>query len=202
MIFLKHKGFSIIEIIIAIAIFSLISAGVFTLGSDIFKLNNTVQDGFNSQEEAKKIIRPMSNEIRTASQSNLGAYPILQTATSSFSFFSDIDSDGLKEQVRYFLSSSTLKKGVVKPTGNPLSYSGSEVITEMIHGVRNSSSTPIFEYYDSTYTGTSTPLSEPVSSVFVRLVKITVVYDINPNRTPIQQTITTQVSLRNLKDNL
>jgi hypothetical protein len=41
-----------------------------------------------------------------------------------------------------------------------------------------------------------------VSVPAVRLVKITVIVDANPAKMPAPRTFTTQVSLRNLKDNL
>ena len=147
----------------------------------------------------------MSNEIRSASESNLGAYPIVTAATSTFTFFSDLNNDGLKEQVRYFVSGSTLQKGVITPTGNPYVYtSGSEVDTIVVSNLTNGGSTtlPVFQYYDDSYTGTSSPLAQPVSVAAVRVVKINFVIDADPNRSPTSRVVTTQVEIRSLKDNL
>ena len=33
-----------------------------------------------------------------------------------------LDDDGLKEKIRYYLTGTTLKKGVIKPTGSPPVY--------------------------------------------------------------------------------
>ena len=62
--------------------------------------------------------------------------------------------------------------------------------------------TPIFDYYDTNYDGTTAPLAQPVSAIAVRLVKITLIIDKNSLRPPAPITMTTQVSMRNLKDNL
>jgi hypothetical protein len=95
-----------------------------------------------------------------------------------------------------------LKKGVTTPSGSPLSYSSAEVTTTVVHSVRNATSTPIFEYFDSSYDGTSAPLSSPVAISVVRLIRVTIVVDTDPNRPFRAKTVTTQVSLRNIKDNL
>jgi len=132
----------------------------------------------------------------------LGSYPIETAGITAFTFFSDINSDGLKERIRYFLSGTTLMKGVIVPLGSPLQYlSNTEVLTEIVHNVRNGS-TPIFTYYDSSYNGSTSPLSQPVSILSVRLVMITLILEGDPNRQPAPITVTTEVSIRNLKDNL
>jgi hypothetical protein len=109
----------------------------------------------------------------------------------------------LKEQVRYFLQGRDFKKGVIKPTGSPLVYNqGVEQITTLVKDVSNATSTPIFEYFDSSYTGTSSPLATPVQVTKVRLVRINIKIEKDPNRAPAPITVTSQVFLRNLKDNL
>ena len=60
----------------------------------------------------------------------------------------------------------------------------------------------IEEYFDSNYTGTSTPLSQPVQATQVRLIRITVRIEKDPNKSPGPLTATSQVFLRNLKNNL
>ena len=120
------------------------------------------------------------------------------------------DSDGIliiikaKEQIRYFLSDKDLKRGIIKPSGSPLSYnSANEQISTLVTGINNGVS-PIFEYFDSSYTGTSTPLVQPVQITQVRLVRVTlkIEEDTNPTKTIGPVIVTSQVFLRNLKDNL
>jgi hypothetical protein len=144
----------------------------------------------------------MVTELRAARTSVAGAYAIDTAGTSTVVFYSDVNGDGNTEKVRYFLSSTTLKRGVITPSGSPLSYTGSESISELVHGVRNTSSQPIFEYFDSSYTGTSSAMTQPVSIANIRLVKVNIIIDMNVSRSPVQQTVTTQAEIRNLKDNL
>ncbi len=72
----------------------------------------------------------------------------------------------------------------------------------MINNVVASSTLPIFQYYPATYDGTGSALSIPVTISSVRLVKITVIIDNDPNRSPVPMIVTSSVTLRNLKDNL
>ena len=189
------------EILLAMAI-SIAILGVFTLfAKNLWTYNAFVSSSFTSIDAGRKILKTISSEIRTiASQSDIGTYPISQASASSFTFYSDIDGDGLKERVRYFLTSTTLQKGVIKPTGSPLSYnSANEIISTRAINETNAS---IFSYYNKNYDGTTAALSFPVNIPDIRLVKIILTIDDNPNRPPAPLTFSTQVSIRNLKDNL
>jgi prepilin-type N-terminal cleavage/methylation domain-containing protein len=198
----KNRGFTLLEIIITMAIFSLIMGVVTLFARDLLYYNGIFSGGLTSYDEAKKILQPISSEIRSLSPSSLGAYPIETAGNTTFTFFSDINNDGLKERIRYFLSGNILMKGVIIPSGSPLQYlSNTESLYGIIHNVKNGS-TPIFTYYNSSYNGETSPLSQPVSVLSVRLIKITLILDTDPNRSPTPVTIITEVSMRNLKDNL
>lgn len=207
MIFYGYKynlksGFSIIEVLVSIFILTLIGLAVYSFQKDVFWFNRILSGNFATNDEARRALKVMSAEIRTASPSSLGAYALVQTATSSFTFYSNIDNDSFKERVRYFVDGTTLKKGVIKPSGSPLTYNpANEVITELIHDVL-SSATSTFSYYDENYDGTNQPLAEPINIAAVRLVKITIVIDKDPQSPPGPRTLTTQIQMRNLKDNL
>jgi hypothetical protein len=69
-------------------------------------------------DEARKGIDKMGRDIRELAYSDNGSYPIVSTATSSFSFYSDVDRDASTELVRYYLVGSILYKGVTKATVN------------------------------------------------------------------------------------
>jgi hypothetical protein len=171
-------------------------------GQSIFSFNTVAGQTLGVQTGARKVLKNIVKELRGTSPSSLGAYPIVLASSTAVTFFSNIDTDVHKEQVRYFLQGTTLKRGVINPSGNPLVYSaGSEVVTDLIKDVRNGA-TPIFTYFDSTYAGTSTPLIQPVAPTSVRFVKIYLLLENDPNKAPASFEVTNQVLLRNLKDNL
>lgn len=205
--FKKHShnsksGFSVIEVLVSISILTLIGFAVYSFQKDVFSLNRIISGSLTAQDEARRALKSMSAEIRTASPSSLGTYAITETATSSFIFYSNIDNDPLKERVRYFIDGAILKKGVIKPSGAPLTYNpANEVVSELVHDVA-SSATSTFGYYDASYDGATQPLAEPIDISTVRLVKITIVIDKDPQQPPGSLMLTTQISMRNLKDNL
>ena len=197
-----RAGFSLIEVLVSLFILSLIGVGVFSFQKNTLSLNRTISGNLAAQDEARRAFKSMSAEVRTASPSSLGAYAIAEAATSSLTFHSNIDADALKERVRYFISGATLKKGVIKPSGSPLTYNpANERVSELIHDIRNGT-TPIFSYFDTSYDGTTGALPVPVNISAVRLLKINVIIDKNPAIPPEPLTMTTQISIRNLKDNL
>lgn len=196
------SGFSVVEVLVGIFILTLIGFAIFSFQKDIFSMNRIILGNLTAQDEARRAIKSMSAEIRTASPSNLGAYALSQTATSSFTFYSNIDSDSFKERVRYFIDGTALKKGVIKPSGSPLAYNpANETISELIHDMANTA-VATFDYYDTGYDGTTSPLVEPIDISMVRLIKITIVIDRDSQLLPGPITLTTQISMRNLKDNL
>ena len=199
----NKKGFSLIEVIFSLGVLGLIALAVGAFQRDVFFLNDVLQTGLDNATEARKVIRPFANEVRAAQPSDLGSFPIAEAATSSFSFYSDVDADGSRERVRYFLEDGEFKKGVINPTGNPPVYdSQNEDVIKIIKDVVASST--VFSYYDSTYNGTSstTPLTQPVTTSDVRLIRVDLTIDTDPNRAPNLLTVTTQAMIRNLKDNL
>jgi len=199
---LLKKGFTLVEILVSVSIFAAIIVFIGGFQSDVFSLNRIIQSGLQNQSEAKKIIRPFANEVRSASNSNLGSYAIAEATPASFTFYTDIDKDGLRERVKYFMDSGEFTKSIISPTGQPLVYDSED--EQIIKVVRDVINYDIFEYYNSSYDGTAstTSLSQPVVTSDVRLVKVTLVIDSDPNKPPAPIEITTQVSIRNLKDNL
>lgn len=191
-----------IEVLVSIFILTLIGLAVYSFQKDVFSLNKIISRSLTAQDEARRALKVISAEIRTASPSSLGAYALVQTATSSFGFYSNIDDDSFKERVRYFLDGAILKKVVIKPSGSPLIYNpANETISDLVHDVANAT-TSIFSYYDENYDGTTQPLAEPIDISIVRLVKITIVIDQDPQQPPGPTALTTQILMRNLKDNL
>ncbi len=196
------EGFTLVETLIAVAVFIMIIYTVASLQTNILTYDKYASDVISSAQDARTILRNIVQELRSSKTGSNGSYPIAQAATSTVIFFSDIDVDGLQDQIRYFISGTDLKKGVIKPTGSPLGYDGSETITTLAYNIKNGTSTALFEYFDSSYNGTSSPLSQPVSVNAIRLVRVNLLIDADPRRSPIPRLYTSDATLRNLKDNL
>lgn len=199
----NQRGLTLVEVLVSISIMVLIGLAIANFSRDIFSYNSSLQSNLTVQLDARKVLRTAITELRSSSQSSLGGYPISQAGTSSLTFYSNIDTDSDRERLRYFLQGNTLMRGVIHPTGTQLTYNtNNETFDTVVRDIINGTSTPIFTYFDQDYTGTSSPLTQPVNISSIRMVKIHVIVDRDPNRSPIPITVMTQGTLRNLKDNL
>ncbi len=196
-----RNGFSIFETIVVIAIFSVVVLAVVNLKSSTEVLQNVVNQKLVSRQDIDQMFQVLGSELRSAGTSNLGSYPIESASTSSLVFFSDTDRDGFMERIRYYYASSTVYKGVIKLVGSPFVYpTSSEVLTEAATTVNVSSTTPLFEYFDSSYTGAQTSsLAMPVDVTRIRVVKITVSRNEGPEVAPGQVTFSTIATIRRLR---
>ena len=114
----KNSGLTLLEVLIAMFIITVVGVAIVNFQLDIFSLNRITGDNLIAQESARLVLKNMTSEIRSMSTSNGGAYYIDQAGTSSLSFYTNIDSDLAKEKVRYFLEGNVLKRGVIKPINN------------------------------------------------------------------------------------
>ncbi|MBI5732300.1 MAG: hypothetical protein HY982_02995 [Candidatus Magasanikbacteria bacterium] len=194
------KGFTLLELMLGFSIILVIVAAAGLFSGNVLNLNNIFKGTLETREEAGQTLQAMVTEIRSLAPSNIGGYPIEAAASSSLVFFSDIDTDGLFERVRYFVDGNNLKKGTVKPTGSPLTYNpGNEIITEQIHNlILTASST--FSYYDANYTGIEPPLVFPVNTSLIRTIGVRIAAQKQNQGAPSSFTI--QVTPRNLRSNL
>ena len=196
----RESGFSLLEIIFALAIFAGISLVVMSLRNSVGIMESLVSQKLQSQQDTAQALQILTTDIRSAGPSSIGAYPIDAASTSSFSFYSDIDRDGVFDRVRYFLATSTIKRGIITPVGNPLVYSTStERITTSIANVVISTSTPIFSYYDPAYTGSEQSLPIPINLSQIRAVKVSVYVGIKAASTKQTLFFTQTMVIRNLK---
>ena len=196
------NGFTIIEILTSIFVLSLIVLLIGSFQKNVFSLNSIIQSGLTVQQEGRKALKTIIPEIRSISSSSTGSYPLAEVQQNSIIFYSDIDGDGLKERLRYFLDGNILKRGVLKPTGDPAQYIlGNEAVSEFVHEIANGA-TDIFNYYDTNYDGATDPLLYPINILNVRLIEITLIIDGNGSRPPVPVTLKSKASMRNLKDNL
>jgi prepilin-type N-terminal cleavage/methylation domain-containing protein len=202
----KKTGFTLIEAMIALAIF------IFALGavSGFLIYSYRAQKFSLAQalvtESARQGVKQLTKELREAIQSDSGQYLLESAQDFEVIFYSDIDQDDQVERIRYFLENEQLKKGVINPSGQPIDYSGPEQVKTISSYLKNTSSTPLFYFYDQTYAGQETdlPLDSPVPGDIldeISLVGIKMAIDVNPGRAPEILNIESKIQLRNTKQN-
>ena len=193
----KGAGFTLIETIVTIMIFTLVMgviAGFIVVG---YRTQSYTFQQAVAIDEARKGIETMVKEIREARAGDDGSYIIEKADDFEFIFYSDIDKDEATERVRYFVEGTDFKKGVTEPSGWPIKYhSENEEIFILSQHVRNQPS--IFRYFD----GDHNELSSPARLKDTKLMRVYLVINVNPARSPRDFELESDVQIRNLKTNL
>ncbi|MCX6723769.1 MAG: hypothetical protein NT155_01180 [Candidatus Staskawiczbacteria bacterium] len=203
-IHLSGSGFTIIELIISMVIFSFLIILVATALNDVFSNSSQQLLSLSNIDQARSTLSVFASEIRDATTGSDGSYPLNQAGDSQIIFYSNFNtSNSAVERIRYYVSGNVLYKGVIVPAGSPLSYNpGLEIVKPVISGVASSSSS-IFYYYDGNYNGNTSSLSQPVNINQVRFVKISLMI---LNQITAKDTssfpISVGAAIRSVKDNL
>jgi prepilin-type N-terminal cleavage/methylation domain-containing protein len=191
------RGFTLTEVVVVVAITGLMMATIGQMLAFFYKSNGYALQEAQAVQSARKSVQDATADLRGATYGADGSYPVAGAATSTVTFYTNLNGDANVEKVRYYLSGTTLYRGVTEPAGSPQSYAGqTESVNLVIPNVRNTAATPIFAYYDATGAAlSSTPTTSDIKSV-----GITVLTDVNPQRAPAIYTLTGQATLRNLRD--
>jgi len=199
---------SLVEMIVAIAIFSIGIAGFTTLFVNSWRSNSFIVEEGQTNQIATQAVDSIVKNLRKIRQSDSGDYPVKSGDGFNLTIYVDDDNDGFTERVHYFLNGQVLEKGVTKPTAaSPPTYpTGDQTITTVANYVTNTGSQPIFYYYNKNYPGdtVNNPLTTSPSLAVdqVKLVKIQLWVNIKPDTAPDNVNFESFVDLRNLNENI
>jgi Tfp pilus assembly protein PilV len=201
----SQSGFTFIEILIAIFGFGMIVVGLLSLFSGIFTFSRQQSTLLSDADYGRKLAFQIAAELRNGISGANGGY-ILDTAQNQqIVFYSpNADVDSSIERIRYYVQSGKLYKGVTEYNGTTYNTSTEQSVVVQ-NDLANSSSTPVFYYYDGNYTGSSsqTSLVQPVNVTSVKFVKINLqVYNKGGVKNTNTFTITASAAIRSLKTNL
>lgn len=185
-----------VELIVTIAVLSIVMVALMNLIQSFYRNNAYLLESTAALASARSGVNATVKALREASYGDDGSYPIVAASTTGITFFADIDQDSSIEKVNIYLSNQTLYETVTNAVGSPPIYPGTPQLTYTIAtDVRNTGTSPLFTYYDSsgaTLSATSTNIGA------IRSVKMQLLVDLNPNRAPDVYTITSSATLRNL----
>lgn len=189
---IKRNGFSIIELLIIIAIIGVLSSIGIQLVNEGFSSIKFESEQEIAIQNARKGIEIAIKEIREADSSAQGDYALALLEDNQFIFYSDIDDDGKTEKIKYYLDSNYLKRSEIQP-GQNNDYSGEEEVA-ILTNYLNNQDLPIFSYYDENNNDTKIVKE-------VRLIKVKLLINVNPQIAPQDYYLESDVQLRNLKSN-
>jgi type II secretory pathway pseudopilin PulG len=193
-----QAGMSYVETVVWIAIFT---SATIALGSSLVYFYHTAHYSIEQSSAVASVQHAMDTMVRTIREANYGSdgsYPIISLATSSIAFYAQVNEQSpYVQKVRFFVSSSSLMQGVTNASGDPPTYSGTEVVTRIADYVQNPRlATTTFSYFDAN----GTLMTDLTRIGSVRFVRANIIVDVNPNDQPTQLTLRSSTALRNLID--
>ena len=198
----REQGFTLIEMLVVIAINTILVIVITSSIAQIYKNNSYTFEQANEIEAARRSIGIWVRDAREITLGADGSYPVALLQNNKMGFYSDIDRDANVEYVEYSLSTTTLTKKTYNPIGNPPVYSTTTADTTEIlstyvqNGLQN---VPVFTYYSATGTVLASPSSMLTD---MRYVVMKVIVNIDPARSPGEFMLHASAAPRNLKDNL
>ncbi len=201
---MKKNAFTLLEVIMAVFIFSSIVGFVAAFSAYYFKNYSFSYEEQQVIGQAQGSLTQMLREIRKARNGDNGSWPLIQTDDTTFIFYADITGDGKSDRIRYFLSGTELKRGIIQPTAVPVTYPlANETITTLANYV-DATNSAIFTYYNGNWPSdtVNNPLTPSQRILNTRFVKINL--KINPTQNFGAQpfSLSSGVTIRSMKTNL
>ena len=191
----QHKGFSLVEMLVVIALTTIVSLAVANIISQFYSYNSYTVAQTSELTEARRGMRYMIRDLREMTFADNGQFPLVNFASSSILFFSDIDRDASVELVEYRLATTTLYKYVYDAVGTTYSTSTPNQTSVLSLYVQNElESTPIFRYYDVDGNETTNP--DDIADV--RYIVVDLIVNVDPVRNPGEYTLRSSAALRNI----
>jgi prepilin-type N-terminal cleavage/methylation domain-containing protein len=198
------KAFTLVETLVALTIF------VIGMQSIVMVMSGTLKNKAYAVEMGKSsfvVSRSTSDIIgylRRVRQSDGGAYPIVSALDNDLVVFSDYDKDGKTERLHIYLTNGRIYLAIRRPSNTfPKTYAaGYEEPIEMAKQIVNLGTDPMFSYYNANYPAdtTNNPAATPANVRNIRLIKVFLKINIDPNRAPDNIQQQSFVELRNLND--
>lgn len=189
------KGMTLIEAIVWVAVFTSAMLALTTSVQYFYRTSNHAIQEASATASAQRGVDLLVRTIREASYASNGAYPIVSIASNDVRFYADTDTDPFVEELHYYISGTTLRLGVIDPSGDPPSYASPETTSNISDYVQNNvQSIPLFTYYDKD----GAQITDYAKRGDVRFVTVSLLVDVDPIRTPTVITLRSSAAMRNL----
>src|SRR3989344_5546004 len=194
----KKKGFTLIEMLIVMAVSVVIVSAIVGSVHFFYRSNATALEQSFAINSARKGVEQLVKNVREAAYSDEGAYPVISIADDEFSFYSDVDQDIFVEKIRYFLDDTNFKRGIINSSGDPLVYTGAEEVTTISDNVQNlEQSVAVFSYYNAS----GTPVVNAEDITDIAYIAMELIVDVSPSLGAKEFHLRSSVTPRNVRDN-
>lgn len=190
------RGLTLIEVMVLLSVTVLLGITINSLIVNFYRTNSYILQQTSAIDSARRGMRISFENLRQAAYGEDGSFPIQSAATSSITFYSDVDGDNSVERIRLSLDGETFYRTITEATGNPPEYTGTTSTSTIATYVRNGTSSPLFRYYDSTGAEIS---SSTIDVSLIEAITTSIMVDLNPMRAPDIITLQETATLRNLR---
>lgn len=195
--YMRQHGFSLVETLVVVSLTSLVGLGLLAMITYFYRSNAYLLEATTAIDSAGRGLRESLVSVREASYGEDGSYPVAMAATSSITFYGDMDRDAAVERVRLFLAGGVFYRAVMDAAGNPPSYAGQSETQEVIATwVKNTPANPVFRYFDED----GAEMTGTIEAARVRSVRVRLDVDVNPLRAPDIVVLEGGATLRNLRN--
>lgn len=195
------SGMTLIEAVVVISLFTIISLMLFASIQHLYQSDGYATAQANEIDSARRGMTQLTRDLREMAYAEDGTFPVAVKEPHLIGFYTDYDKDDRVEYVEYEIVGTTLFKRTYKATGNPPVYNliAPERVQTLSVYVRNiEQTTPTFLYYDTN----NTLLDSAGLLTAVRYIRIQLIVNIDPIRSPGEFVLRSSAAPRNLKDNL
>jgi Tfp pilus assembly protein PilV len=200
----KFSGMTLIEALMAIAVFTIGIEGFALLFIKTWQHNKYTLEMGQSSMAVSQGVSKLGGYLRRVRQADDGSYPIKSASANDLVVYCDYDKDEKTERLHFYKNAQNIIMGITEPNDTfPVTYNSGDQQTQIIaSSIVNTSDDPMFQYFDQSYTGGSSesPLASPVSVSRIRMIRIFLKINIDPNNAPDNIETETFIGLRNLSD--
>lgn len=204
-------GFTLVETLVALTIFSIGMAATVMVFAKTMKSKAYALEMGKSSFVVSRSVGDLIGYLRRTRQSDAGAYPIVSANANDLVVYSDYDKDNRTERLHIYLSNGIVYLGIGKPSATfpktyPLLDATHDTDTKVVlaRQIVNTPSDPMFSYYNKDYpldtANNPVNVSGGADVSQIRLIKIFLKINIDPNRAPDNIQQESFVELRNLND--
>lgn len=198
---IKQQGITLVETVMMIGVYVVL---LLAISESIFSLYQNNAYSIAQTEEvdnARRGVIQWHRDVKEMVIGEDGTYPVAVIGAHRFGYFSDTDQDDTVEYVEYVLATTTLTKYTYNATGSPFIYSTTtpdkaETLSLYVQNIVQATST--FFYYDNAYN----QLSSTSPIIDVRFIRMQIIVNIDPLKSPGEFMLRSSIAPRNLKDNL
>ena len=192
---------TLIETMTVITIYTILMLAISFTVIELYQTNAYSIAQADEVDNARRGVLAWNRDTKEMTVAENGNYPLDLVESHRFGYYSDTDLDNSVEYVEYELASTTLTKYTYDPSGSPATYDlsspdNTETLSLFVQNIVQG--TPTFQYFDNS----GTELTGSFSILDVKYIRMQLIVNIDPVRSPGEFMLRSSVAPRNLKDNL